>query len=716
MKLRFTLFMCLLVVFCLYGMSQQQKTPADYVDPFIGVIKNGSCMPGPCLPHASVYPSPNTIKCTPGGYAMNEKICGFAQLHTQGTGGLKSYGNFLISPQIGLQINEIDHQSDKEEEKASVFYYKVCLKKYGIRCELSPSNNSVLYKFTFPASDSSVILLDVARKTGAEIGLDSGSINISPDRKSIYGGGTYGKNWPDAKHKWSMYFYAEFSQPAAMSGVFKDNKVIPGQSIGSIQKKGLGAYVGFRTKLNQEIYVKIAVSFVSTEHARKLLHNEIPAWDFESLKENAKATWNDYLSRIQIEGSDEEKTIFYTHLFHAFVQPRDRTGNNLWHTQEDFWDDHYTMWDSWKTMFPLMCLIDQEMVASNIRSFINRHKYNRYVAEAFINGKESPVGQGGNTVDNIIGDAFVKKIPGVDWEKAYAVLKYNADSMRTPGYRNIGYMFHKEPTIYSWRIFAGSATLAFSVNDYCIANVAKGLCKQQDYEFYKLRSSNWKNIWNSAAKSDGFSGFIMARNQDGSFNEIDPKRGNLAFYEGSCWEYSYEIPHDVEKMVELMGGKQKFVERLQYALNNHLINFGNEPSFMTPWLFANESVQRPDLTSFYVRTKLLPHFTRDNMPGDDDQGAMASLYVFARLGLFPFAGTDKYYLHGGSFSQATLKLPDNKKLVIKSLNASPENIYIKSVKLNNERLKRSWINHDEVMKGGILEFEMTSTPLNFINN
>lgn len=699
----------------LYFTGNSQNLPVDYVDPFIGVVNHGACMPGPCLPHASVYPSPNTIKCNNGGYALNEKISGFAQLHVQGTGGLKSYGNFLLSPQIGLQIKESNHQSDKEDEKASAYYYKVKLKDYRILCELVPSFNSVLYRFTFPQSDSATILLDVARKIGAEVGLKTGNVQISSDQRAIYGGGTYCKNWPDAIHQWDMYFYAEFSEPVTSFGVFEADRILKGQTSSSSHDESLGAYFSFQTKKNQEIFVKISVSFISTDHARQLLCDEIPGWDFNALLKSTKDTWNNYLSRIQIEGSNEEKTIFYTHLFHAFVQPRNRTENNFWQTQEEFWDDQYTLWDSWKTLFPLMCLIDQDMVSSNIRSFINRHNHNGYVSTAFINGKESPVGQGGNTVDNIIGDAFVKQIPGIDWEKAYDVLKYNADAMRTPGYRSLGYTYIGEPTGYSGRLKAGSATIAFALNDYCIATMAKSIGKTGDYDLYFKRSKNWENSWNNNAFSDGFTGFIMARNKDGSFTEIDPKSGyNKHFYEGTCWEYSYEIPQDIDRIVTIMGGKQKFTERLKYAMDNHLIDFGNEPSFMTPWLFATVSIQRPDLTSYYIRNQLLPFFTRYNLPGDDDQGAMASFYIFARLGIFPFATSNKYYLHGGSFPKAILQLPRNKKLVIRSTNASPQNIYIQSVKLNGKNLKRSWITHEEIINGGMLEFVMTKDSVNFI--
>jgi len=691
------------------------KSLAEYVDPFIGTVESGACMPGPCLPFSSVYPSPNTLNGDNGGYAIDEKITGFAQLHAQGTGGLKPYGNFLLSPQIGLQIDEKDHQSSKVEELATAYYYKVRLEKYETLCELAPSSNSTIYRFTYPKSDSAIVLLDIARKNGGDLGLEEGMIEVSPDGQAAWGGGLYGNNWPDARHKWNMYFYAEFSEQAFESGVFEGEQIYEGKKTGFAKKTGLGAYMNFKTKPNQQILVKIAVSFISSEHAKQLLHKEIPAWDFEEVKNNAKAVWNNYLSRIQIEGSEEDKIIFYTHLFHAFVQPRNRTGNNSWQTNEEFWDDHYTLWDSWKTLFPLMCLIDQDMVASNIRSFINRHKHNGYVATAFINGKESPVGQGGNTVDNVIGDAFVKNISGVNWEQAYKVVKFNADSMRTPNYIKNGFVYDKEPNVYSGRFKAGSGTIAFSLNDYCVANIAKGLGKDDDFRFFDKRALNWRNTWNDSATSDGYSGFIMARNQDGSFNEIDPKKGyNKHFYEGSCWEYSYELPHSVSEMVQVMGGKETFVERLNHSLTNNLIDFGNEPSFMTPWLFANENVGRPDLTSYYVRTQLLPLYTRYNLPGDDDQGAMASLFIFAKLGLFPFAGTDMYYLHGGSYPKATLQLPENKKLEIISTNASPENIYIKSVKLNGSLLNKSWVKHEEIINGGILEFEMTNKPINFL--
>jgi predicted alpha-1,2-mannosidase len=672
-------------------------------------------MPGPSLPFASVYPSPNTLNGKNGGYSFSQKITGFAQLHAQGTGGMKSYGNFLIAPQIGLKFKEEDRQSFKEEEHTSAYYYNVILKKYGIRCELSPTHNAALYKFTFPATDSAIIYIDAARKNGGDIGLDSGYVKVSADGKSIYGGGSYYNNWPNPEGKWKMYFYAEFSKPASYVGSVAIDRIVTNGREASAQRKSLGAYVGFNFKDKQEVYVKMAVSFISWEHARLLAQKEIPHWNLEAVKESAKNEWNKKLSTIQISGTQEEKIIFYTNLFHSFIQPRNRRGNNSWKTDEDYWDDHYTLWDSWKTLFPLMSIIDQKMVASNISSFINRQKHHGYVATAFVNGNEHRVGQGGNTVDNVIGDAYVRKVKGVDWEKAYSILKYNADSMRTEGYRTIGYMYHEEPHNYSWRTKGGSATIAFAFGDYCAAMVAAGLGKKEDQKKYLLRSGSWKNIWNVNAESMGYKGFIMSRKKDGSFDEIDPKTGyNHHFYEGTCWEYSYEIPHDISGLVSLMGGSAKFTDRLQYAMDQHLIDFGNEPNFMTPWLFANEAVRRPDLTAYYVNTKILPQFTRYDLPGDDDQGAMGSMYVFMKLGFFPIAGTNKFYLHGTSLPKSVIRPTGGKPFSVISQNAGKGNIYIQSVMLNGKKLNRSYITQDEIFAGGLLQFTMTNKPVNFL--
>lgn len=708
MKKQIPLFLIFFFIIFYNVAAQKSKTPADYVNPLIGAAGRGSCIAGPCLPHSSIYPSPNTLNPANGGYKGGEKIVGFAQLHTQGTGGLSSYGNFLITPQIGLETLEINHASDKSEEVAQLYYYKVRLSKDDILCELVPAANAALYRFTFPASDSANITIDVARKLRGVQGMEEGYVKVLKEKNAIAGGGTFKSNWPSNNTLWKMYFFAEFSKVPENFGTWKNSEIKKGNSSETGVNTKMGSFLQFRTKANEQVYVKIAVSFRSEAHAESLLSQEIPGWGFDILKENARTVWNNKLNKIVIEASDSEKTIFYTNLFHSFVQPRNRTGNNSWNTGEVFWDDHYTLWDSWKTVFPLMCILDPEMVSDNINSFIARYKHDKYVAEAFINGVESPVGQGGNTVDKVIADAYVKGIKDVDWNEAYKILKYNADSMRTPNYIKYGYHDIEEKHIYSNRMYSGSGTLAFSYDDYCAATVAKGIGKMEDYRKYLDRSNNWKNIWNPNAVSDGYKGFIMAKHKDGTFDEIDPKTGyNKHFYEGTCWIYSYVIPNDVNGMIEKMGGPELFTSRLVHALDSNYIDFGNEPSFMTLWWFCHSSVNRPDLCAKYLRTQLLPKFTITSLPGDDDQGAMGSLYVFGRCGFFPIAGQDYYYLHGPSYKKITLQLPGKKNLTISAPDASEDFKYIKSVKLNGKVLKEYKISHADLMAGGTLEFEMT---------
>lgn len=708
MKPKQFLFVVLLFVNVVLLNAKRTVDPADLVDPLIGARGRGSCMAGPCLPHSSLYPSPNTLNAFNGGYREGEGITGFAQLHTQGTGGLSSYGNFLITPQIGLETNETNHASAKADEVAKCYYYKVRLTKGNILCEVVPGANTALYRFTFPTTGNASITLDVARKLKGGQGMDDGYVKVINGKNLLIGGGTYKSNWPSENTRWKMYFAAKFSSDPASSGTWKDDNIKKGNSYEKGNNCRMGAFYQFNAHSGKPVYVKIAVSFRSEKHALYLLTNEIPDWNFDRLKADAKRIWNKELGKITIDAPDTDKTIFYTNLFHSYVQPRNRTGNNSWNTNEVYWDDHYTLWDSWKTLFPLMCLLNPGMVSSNINSFISRYKHNKYVTEAFINGTESAVGQGGNTVDNVIADAYVKDIKGVDWKEAYKILKYNADSMRTPNYIRYGYHDIEEKHVYSNRMYSGSGTLAFSYDDYCVAMVAKGLGYTDDYRKYLLRSDNWKKTWNASASSDGFSGFIMGKHRDGKFENIDPKTGyNKYFYEGTCWIYSYEIPQDIPGMIQYMGGKEIFTKRLIHALDNRYINFGNEPSFMTLWWFCHPEINRPDLCAKYLRSQLLPLYTTKSLPGDDDQGAMGSLYIFARCGFFPIAGQPFYFLHGPTYKLITIKLPGNKSLIIKAPNASEQFKYIKTVKLNGKLLSEFKISHADLMKGGVLEFNMT---------
>jgi predicted alpha-1,2-mannosidase len=681
--------------------------PLESVDLMIGVRGDGSCIPGPCVPNGSIHPSPDTLKAGNGGYAKGETgggVVGFSQLHAQGSGGVKSYGNFLVSPQVGLAIEEAGHVSAVEGETARGEMYSARLAKYGIDCAVVPAAHSALYKFVFPKSEEACVSVDVSRKLDKAIAIDAASVKVYAATGWVTGGGHFGGNWNPAPYE--LYFAAQASKVPAAAGTWVGASVQKGVMAAEAKKERLGAYLQWRTEAGETIYFKIAVSFVSVEQAQAYLDREIPAWDFDAVRTAAATAWDDKLGLITIEGAPvEEQKKFYTALYHTMVQPRDRTGDNPnWKSDAPFFDDYYTLWDSWRTLFPLMAIIRPELVRDNVNAFMDRHDHDGMVATAFTQGKEMKTGQGGDEVDDVVADAYVKHIPGVDWEKAYAMLKADAEQARTPDYREKGWVAADGKHDYDWRLKSGSSTLAFAYADFCTAQMAKGLGKMDDAAKYATRAGNWKNVWNDALADGMFSGFPCSRMADGTFAKTEARKGyNTDFYEGTCWIYSYFVPGDVEGMVAKMGGREKFVARLQYALQNDLIDFTNEPSFDTLWWFCAEG--RPDLASPWI-DKLKSMYNLEGYPGDEDNGAMSSLYIFVTAGLYPIAGRDVYYLHGARVPKVVFQVGKGKTFTILGDGASAENMYVQSATLNGKPLERAWITHEEIMTGGTLEFVM----------
>jgi len=680
---------------------------SKWVDPMIGVVGHGSCMPGPCLPHASVYPSPDTLKPQPSGFVYGDELVGFSQLHTQGTGGTPTYGNFLVSPRLGPGVKEADLASPLADVSAACHAYRARLVRWDTRCTVVPSAHTALYRFEFPANEDARLVFNVARKIG-KLALTNGEVRVDAATGTITGGGTFDGNWNPAPYR--LFFCAKVDVKPEGFGVWRGEETQDGVATAASDKRQpLGAWLRFDARRTCTVQLKIAVSFTSVERAAQWLDREIPAWDLDGLEAAARRAWDESLASVEVAGlSDEDKKLFYTHLFHTFVQPRNRTGDaDGWPADAPCWDDHYTLWDTWKTLFPLMAIVQPDVVAGNVRSFVERLHRNGQCAAAYIQGKEYRVGQGGDEADNVIGDAYAKQIPGIDWNAAWEVLEANANR-RTEDYRAKGYVPHKSRHDYCGRMKSGSGTIGFAYNDWCASQVAAGLGKTAEAKRLLARSGNWRNVWDPALTDSGFSGFIRARNADGTFQPTEARKGyNTDFYEGTCWQYSYVIPHDVPGMIAAMGGKAKFIERLQFALTRDLIDFGNEPSFMTIWLF--DRVQRPYLASYWA-DKLRNLFTKDGPPGDDDSGAMGSLYVFLNAGFFPFAGSDAYYLHGPRASRFSFRVSGGRTFTVTAENAGGKNLYVQSATLNGKPLDVPVIRHADIVAGGTLAFVMGDKP------
>ena len=743
-----------LCVITLLGLSPSRaELLSDSVSPWMGVVSNGNTVIGPQLPWGSIHPSPDTADGYTDGYNPARKIRGFSQLHASGGGGPGKYGQFLLSPQIGLNVAETGHDSAKAGEEPRLSSYQVRLTDYNILCEFTPTRHAALYHFTFPESDNAHLVVDLGHSIPKDSDFfnggyaDEGEVFLDEQAQMVRGWGHYWGGW--SAEPFRVYFAAKYDRPAVGFGTWKDGAIRPGVAQEKITaaKQRIGGYLKFKTGKDEAVLLKIAVSFKSIEQAQRYLDEEIPAWDFEQVRDAAAAAWEAKLGKIRIEGgSSEQRTIFYSSLYNAMRMPRDRTGDNpKWQSAEPYWDDQFCVWDTWKTLFPLQILINESMVRDNLKAFCDRFKFNGEVTDAFVAGndryfswygddKESWMGnQGGEDVNNIIADACVKGVAGVDWESCYEILRQSAERERAPAYRaqDRGWVPYRS---YHFGLFC-SRSMEFSYNDFCVSQVAGKLGKNNDCKRFLHRSRQWENLWNPELESDGFKGFIAPRRMDGSFVLYDPKHDRAAattseldrsFYEGSSWVYSYFVPHDFARLIALSGGAEAYVKKLEHALQTGehdcfeeidgvirlrkspgLIDFSNEPSFLTPFSFIYAG--RPDLTSFWVR-KNIANYSPAGFPGDEDSGAMGSWLVFAAMGLFPNAGQDLYLLNGPLFRKITLTRENGKAIVIEGIQASPENVYVQSAELNGKPLDRAWLRHDEIKDGATLRFVMGPNP------
>ncbi|MGB8317659.1 MAG: GH92 family glycosyl hydrolase [Ignavibacteriaceae bacterium] len=708
--------------------AQTADNLVDYINPFIGVLDSVSnCVIGPQLPFSSINPSPQTPGGAHDGYAPDQHIRGFGQLQVSGTGWGK-YGQILVSPQIGLSTGEADHDSPKSDEIAKAYYYSVNLIRYNIKTELTPAEHSAIYRFTFPESDSADIIIDVTHNIPMDIApyiggtFSEGVVSIdSLEKNKITGFGKYSGGFGNGDYY--VFFCAEFSKIPAAFGTWHNKKILNESTQSRLinEDDRIGAFVNYSTLQSETICMKIGVSLKSIKQAEYWLAREIPGWDFDKVKNNAINKWNENLGKIKIEGADDySKTLFYTAMYHAMLMPRDRTNDIMGYPDNAIiWDDEYAVWDTWRTAFPLWLIIKPQVVRDNINSFIERLKINGVTKDAFIAGIDMFAEQGGNNVDNVIADAYVKGLTGINWEDAYKVVKHDADFERL-GFQGMKKNNNIDSVMAQYKsqgwipagIMSCSQTLEYAYNDYCASEIAEGLGKTDDYKNYLDRSKKWIALWDPEQQSDGFSGFIVPKSKDGNFIKIDPEKNwgswHRYFYEASSWTYSYFVPHQFPKLVKLMGGKDEFVKRLNYGFKNGLVDYGNEPAFLA--VQAYHYAGRPDLTGYW-KTKLMNEkFTDRGYPGNDDSGAMSSWYIFSSIGFFPNAGQNLYYINGTKFDKTIITLENNKQIVIEGENVSRDNIYVQSCRINGKEWNKSWFTQDDIKNGAVIKIKMGPGP------
>lgn len=704
----------------------------DKVDMSMGVAGDSNGVIGPQLPHGSINPSPQTPHGGHGGYRLGQPIRGFGQLHVSGT-GWGTYGQIFFSPQIGVAIGETEHDSPATDEIATPAYYAATLQRYGIRAEVTPAHHAAIYRFTYPARSDAALVFDLAHSIPTDIApeikgkFQGGEVHVDAARRALWGYGVYAGGFTNGA-PYTVWFYAEVNADIRSFGTWEGAEQRPDRADAAGTQR-LGAYLRFRLDANgteapsniaeggqgapasgAPVLLKVAVSFRNGETARSYLEREIPRFDFGAVRQTAEAEWNQALGTIVLEGaSAEQEHLFYTTLYHSFLMPRDRTGDNVaWSSELPFWDDQYAVWDTWRTKFPLMCLIRPSVVRDNVMSFVDRLRHRGEVGDSFVAGHDGPK-QGGDDIDNIIAEAYATRVPGIDWDKARDVLRHDAAIQRYPEYRERGWIpDDRHP------LMACSNTLECAYNDACAATVfADAKSMDQDAAAYLARARAWEQLWNPALTSDGVTGFIQPRRSDGTWVAIDAKQNfgswHSHFYEANSWTYSLFVPHDFARVIQLCGGPEKFVARVDHAFAAGLVELANEPSFM-----AARSLNyagRPDRNAYWTH-HVMTHLygLKRGYPGNEDSGAMGSWYVFSALGFFPNAGQGVYLVNGPFCRHIEVTLGNGRKLAIDAKDVSDTNIYVQTMTLNGKPWPKNWFTYDDIAAGGHLEFVMGPQP------
>ena len=703
---------------------------AAYVDPFVGTENGGNILPGAQIPFGFVHVSPDTEKPTTAGYNPYENILGFSQTHVGGTGGASKYGNFLTTPLVG-KLRTGDLGSPKSEEAASPGYYTVRLTRSNVKAELTATRLVAVHRYTYPASELSHVLIEASSTVQPETGKDAVKNPrpvdcwvrvIAPNR--VEGSGNFVGGWNQSPY--TIHFSAEFDRPFKAFGTWRDSRIEPGTAAAANEGK-VGAYATFDTTSDQTIQMKIGVSFISPEKARANLLQETPDWDFDAVRRRAEAAWEGVLGRIKVGGgTEEQRKIFYTALYHSHYMPHDLTGENAWwNSNEPHYEDFYAIWDTFRTHFPLLTLIQPERQRDMVRSLVDTYVHTGWMPDSRIAGANG-ITQGGSNGDVVVADALAKGVTGIDYRKAYEAMVKNAevDSPRplyegrtVSEYKQLGYLSMSYPR-------STSRTMEYAYNDFCIAQVAQALGYVADSQKYLKRSKNWMNVWSDETRS------ARPRRPDGSWlTPFDPAHfypdkdysyWDAPFYEGSGYIYGTYVPHDAQGLINKLGGDVQFVAWLDAffanpptrdpAFNPGLYNHNNEPNFLAAFLYVHAG--RPDLTQERVRRILTTEYTtgRGGLPGNDDSGAMSSWYVWAAVGLYPNAGQPFYYVCSPLFQRSTISVAGRRSFVIEAPETSAQNLYVQSATLDGRALDRAWLKHEEIARGGRLVLRMGATP------
>jgi len=718
--------------------------PEEYVSPLVGSdskvdLSSGNTYPAIAMPWGMNFWTPQTGKAGDGFiYIYNaDKIRGFKQTH-QASNWINDYGQFAIMPGTGrIRFNEDDRASwfSHKSEISKPYYYSVYLAESGITTEITTTERAAAFQCTFPQTDSSYLVIDA---------LDKGSyIKIIPEENKIIGYTT--KNTGSVPDNFKNYFVLYFSKAFSGMAIFSGD---------SLQKNTLekqsdhaGAVVGFKTVKDERIYVRIASSFISFEQAELNL-KEIGNDDFETVKQKSKQTWKKELSRIKIEGSTEDQVrTFYSCLYRTMLFPRKfyetDASNRIVHYSPFngkilpgymYTDNGY--FDTFRALFPLLSILYPDEYRQVIEGMVNAYKESGWLPEWTSPGHHRHVTFGAYSAA-VICDAYIKGIRGYDINTLYeAILKNTVNeppkSISSVGrlgvtyYNDIGYV------PYDVNVKENTArTLEYAYLDFTIYQLAKALQRpKEEIALFAKRSQNYRNHF------DPSTGLMRGKNKNGQFQSpFNPFKWGDAFTEGNSWHYTWAVVNDVNGLINLMGGKEKFINKLDsvfilpqiyddsyYGKVIHEIRemqvanmgqyvHGNQP--MQHVIYLYNYAGQPWKAQYWAREIMdrLYNPSPSGYCGDEDTGQTSAWYIFSALGFYPVTpGTDQYILGAPLFKKVIIELTNGKHILINASNNSKDNRYITSLSLNGKVYTKNWIGHTDLMNGAVLDFKMSATP------
>ena len=742
------LLTCLLVIFsgiwsaASQGFIEKVDKPIDWVNPLMGTdsnyrLSNGNVYPAIAMPWGMNFWTPQTGEMGNGWaytYDANQ-IRGFKQTH-QPSPWMNDYGQFSIMPVTGeLKFKEDERKSwfSHKAETVKPHYYKVYLADHDVTTEITPTERAARFRFTFPDADSSFVVIDA---------FDRGSyVKILPDQQKIIGYTT--RNSGGVPENFKNYFVLQFDKEFEYVKTFSDSTLTDKLEMNSNHAGGI---IGFKTSKDEQVNVKVASSFISYEQAERNL-KEIGGLDFDELKAKGEKIWNDELKRIEIEGGTPDQiSTFYSCLYRSLLFPRkfyeyDAEGNVVHYSpyngevRDGYMFTDTGFWDTFRALFPFLNLMYPELNGHIQEGLSNAYDESGWLPEWASPGLRNVMV--GNNSASVVAEAYLKsgEVYDYDIDNLYEALIHganNAGPLTAVGragaeyYKELGYV------PYDVEINENAArTLEYAYDDFAIYQLARKLNKPSaEIQKYRDRAMNYKKLYDPETK------LMRGKNKNGEFMKpFNPFKWGDAFTEGNSWHYSWSVFHDVQGLIDLMGGQDEFNSQLDKVFSlppvfddsyyGGVIHEIREMQIanMGQYAHGNQPIQhmiylynyggQPWKSQYWVRETLNRMYSSsaDGYCGDEDNGQTSAWYVFSALGFYPVApATDQYVIGAPLFKKATLHLENGNSVIIQAPKNSEENRYIQQMNFNGERYSKNWLSHKKLMQGAVLHFEMTSEP------